>query len=34
VQALMAQGVYQKILAKWGLQDGAITTPVRNGAQR
>jgi polar amino acid transport system substrate-binding protein len=33
VRALMTQGVYQKILAKWGLADGAITTPVRNGAE-
>ncbi len=33
LRALMTQGVYQQILNKWGLKDGAITTPVRNGAE-
>jgi polar amino acid transport system substrate-binding protein len=30
---LIADGVYLNILTKWGIQDGAITTPVINGAQ-
>lgn len=29
---LIASGVYLNILTKWGVQDGAITTPVINGA--
>ncbi|MGI5161703.1 ABC transporter substrate-binding protein [Microbispora sp. CA-102843] len=29
---LMADGTYTKILEKWGVQDGAITEPVINGA--
>ncbi len=29
---LMASGVYLQILTKWGVQDGAITTPTINGA--
>src|SRR6266542_4474002 len=33
LRALMTQSVYQQILNKWGLKDGAITTPVRNGAE-
>jgi polar amino acid transport system substrate-binding protein len=33
VKAVMANGTYQTVLAKWGLQAGAITTPVINGAQ-
>jgi polar amino acid transport system substrate-binding protein len=32
VKALMANGTYMKILAKWGLQPGAITNPTINGA--
>jgi polar amino acid transport system substrate-binding protein len=32
VKALMADGTYAKILAKWGLQPGAITNPTINGA--
>jgi hypothetical protein len=28
----MANGTYMKILAKWGLQPGAITNPTINGA--
>ncbi len=32
VKALMADGTYTKILAKWGIQPGAITNPVINGA--
>jgi polar amino acid transport system substrate-binding protein len=30
--ALIADGTYKTILTKWGVQDGAITTPVINGA--
>jgi polar amino acid transport system substrate-binding protein len=33
VKALMADGTYKQILEKWGVQDGAITDPVINGAQ-
>ena len=29
---LMANGTYTKILQKWGVQEGAISTPVINGA--
>lgn len=29
---LMANGTYTKILDKWGVQEGAISTPVINGA--
>ena len=32
VKALMANGSYQSILTKWGVQSGAITNPVINGA--
>jgi polar amino acid transport system substrate-binding protein len=32
VKALMADGTYAKILAKWGLTPGAITNPTINGA--
>jgi len=32
VKALMADGIYTKILDKWGLESGAITKPVLNGA--
>ena len=32
VKAIMANGQYAQILAKWGVQQGAITTPVVNGA--
>ncbi|MFF2044400.1 transporter substrate-binding domain-containing protein [Kitasatospora sp. NPDC058170] len=32
VQSLMADGTYQAILAKWGVEDGAIGTSVINGA--
>jgi polar amino acid transport system substrate-binding protein len=30
--ALISDGTYTKILTKWGVQDGAITTPAINGA--
>jgi polar amino acid transport system substrate-binding protein len=30
--SLIADGSYTKILTKWGVQDGAITTPAINGA--
>jgi len=33
VKAMIADGTYSQILAKWGVQDGAITAPVINGAQ-
>ena len=33
VKALIASGEYMKILTKWGVQAGAITTPVINGAK-
>ena len=29
---LMANGTYMKILHKWGVQAGAISDPVINGA--
>jgi len=32
VKALMADGIYAKILAKWGVQAGALTAPKINGA--
>ena len=32
VNALIANGVYNKILTKWGVQSGAITSSVINGA--
>jgi polar amino acid transport system substrate-binding protein len=32
VKALMAHGTYNQILTKWGIQSGAITNPVINGA--
>jgi polar amino acid transport system substrate-binding protein len=32
VKALIADGKYAAILKKWGIQAGAITTPVINGA--
>ncbi len=32
VKALMANGTYTAILSKWGVQSGAITNPVINGA--
>jgi polar amino acid transport system substrate-binding protein len=32
LKAIIADGEYTKILAKWGLQSGAITTPVIDGA--
>ena len=30
---LIANGEYHAILAKWGLEEGAITTPMINGAK-
>jgi polar amino acid transport system substrate-binding protein len=33
VMALMANGTYKKILTKWGVQSGAISNPVINGAR-
>jgi len=32
LKALIADGSYKTILTKWGIDDGAITTPVVNGA--
>jgi polar amino acid transport system substrate-binding protein len=32
IKGLMADGTYTKILTTWGVQDGAITNPVINGA--
>jgi polar amino acid transport system substrate-binding protein len=32
VNDLLREGIYLKILTRWGIQDGAITTPVINGA--
>ena len=32
LEALMADGRYQAILKKWGVQQGAISTPKINGA--
>jgi polar amino acid transport system substrate-binding protein len=33
LKVLIANGEYHAILAKWGLEDGAITTPTINGAK-
>jgi polar amino acid transport system substrate-binding protein len=33
VMALMANGTYKQILTKWGVQSGAISNPVINGAK-
>ncbi|HKR69770.1 MAG TPA: ABC transporter substrate-binding protein [Streptosporangiaceae bacterium] len=33
VLALMAKGTYKQILTKWGVQSGAISHPVINGAR-
>lgn len=33
VKALIADGSYTKILETWGVEDGAITDPVINGAE-
>jgi polar amino acid transport system substrate-binding protein len=32
LKAVIADGTYTKILAKWGLQSGAIKEPKINGA--
>ncbi len=32
VKAIIADGSYAKVLETWGIQDGAITEPVINGA--
>jgi polar amino acid transport system substrate-binding protein len=32
MKALIANGTYKKILDKWGIQAGAISNPVINGA--
>jgi polar amino acid transport system substrate-binding protein len=32
IKALMANGQYTQILSKWGVQSGAISNPVINGA--
>jgi polar amino acid transport system substrate-binding protein len=32
LKAIMANGTYSKILAKWGLQSGALSSPTINGA--
>ena len=32
LKVLVANGEYDKILAKWGLTDGAVKDPVINGA--
>lgn len=32
MKSLIASGVYMNILTKWGVQSGAISTPVINGA--
>jgi polar amino acid transport system substrate-binding protein len=32
LKLLMSNGTYEEILAKWGLEDGAITDPTINGA--
>jgi polar amino acid transport system substrate-binding protein len=32
LKVLMADGIYTKILDKWGVESGAITKPVLNGA--
>lgn len=33
LKAMIADGSYSKLLDKWGIQSGAITDPVINGAQ-
>ncbi|MEV5752155.1 ABC transporter substrate-binding protein [Actinoallomurus sp. NPDC052308] len=33
LKALQSEGTYNKILEKWGIQDGANTNPVINGAK-
>jgi polar amino acid transport system substrate-binding protein len=33
LKELMADGTYQQILTKWGVQEGAISTPTINGAK-
>jgi polar amino acid transport system substrate-binding protein len=33
LKLLIANGTYTKIMEKWGLQGGAITTPAINGAK-
>lgn len=33
LESLIADGTYKKILAKWGIDDGAITMPQINGAK-
>jgi polar amino acid transport system substrate-binding protein len=33
LKVLIANGQYMKILEKWGVQSGALTTPVINGAK-
>jgi polar amino acid transport system substrate-binding protein len=33
LKALIANGTYTKILAKWGIQSGAISEPAINGAK-
>lgn len=32
VNLLISNGVYMKILSKWGIQAGAVSTSVINGA--
>jgi polar amino acid transport system substrate-binding protein len=32
LKAVMADGTYTTILKKWGIESGAITAPVINGA--
>jgi polar amino acid transport system substrate-binding protein len=32
LKALQADGSYTKVLQKWGIESGALTTPVINGA--
>ena len=32
MKTLIANGKYKAILAKWGIQQGAIAKPVINGA--
>jgi polar amino acid transport system substrate-binding protein len=32
LKQLISDGTYTKLLAKWGVQSGAVTTPVINGA--
>ena len=33
VKAMIADGSYTKVMTKWGVQSGAITNPVINGAE-